>query len=90
MNNLILYINYSREIYCVTEWLENALAKKIRKGLRPEIGVLANCSTMKKIVSMAAKMARENGETVTVSERKEAALQHAEAVLEGAQYRAKE
>ncbi|MFK2116773.1 hypothetical protein ACIXKW_05140 [Bacteroides fragilis] len=53
---LIIYIRNSRDIYALTEWLRNALLKKVNRGLTPSVEYLANCSTMKKIVRMAAKM----------------------------------
>lgn len=53
---LIIYIRNSRDIYALTEWLQNALLKKVNRGLTPSVEYLANCSTMKKIVRMAAKM----------------------------------
>lgn len=65
---LSLYIDNSREIYSITESLSNSLA---------------NCSTMKRIVSMAAKMVKEyDGATVSSQERKEAAVNHAEYIIE--------
>ena len=53
---LIIYIRNSRDIYALTEWLQNTLLKKVNRGLTPSVEYLANCSTMKKIVRMAAKM----------------------------------
>lgn len=83
---LNLYINNSREIYLVTESLFNSLAKKIKKGLTLNVETLANCSAMKRIVSMAAKMVKEyDGVTVSSQERKEAALNHAEYIIECAE-----
>ncbi|UBU95440.1 MAG: hypothetical protein [Bacteroides phage LoVEphage] len=55
-NLLIIYNRNSRDIYALTEWLQNALLKKVNRGLTPSVEYLANCSTMKKIVRMAAKM----------------------------------
>lgn len=52
---LIIYIRNSRDIYALTEWLQNTLLKKVNRGLTPSVEYLANCSTMKKIVRMAAK-----------------------------------
>lgn len=80
---LNLYINNSREIYLVTESLFNSLAKKIKKGVTLNVETLANCSTMKRIVLMAAKMVKEyDGATVSSQERKEAAVNHAEYIIE--------
>lgn len=47
-NLLIIYIRNSRDIYALTEWLQNALLKKVNRGLTPSVEYLANCSTMKK------------------------------------------
>lgn len=82
---LNLYIDNSREIYAVTEWLQNALAKKIKRGLKPDLLYLANCSTTKKVLSMAAKMVRDfDGIKVTTAERMEAANRYAEIVTDNA------
>lgn len=84
---LSLYIDNSREIYSITESLSNSLAKKIKKGVELSVETLANCSMMKRIVSMAAKMVKEyDGVTVSTKERKEAALNHAEYIMECADY----
>lgn len=73
---LSLYIDNSREIYSITESLSNSLA---------------NSSTMKRIISMAAKMVKEyDGVTVSTKERKEAALKHAEYIIDCAEYKANE
>lgn len=88
---LSLYIDNSREIYSITDSLFNSLAKKIKKGVRLNAETLANCGTMKRIVSMAAKMVKEcDGVTVSTKERKEAALKHAGYIIECAEYKANE
>lgn len=80
---LSLYFDNSREIYSITESLSNSLAKKIKKGVKLSAETLANSSTMKRIVSMAAKMVKEyDGATVSSQERKEAAVNHAEYIIE--------
>ena len=43
-NLLIIYIRNSRDIYALTEWLQNALLKKVNRGLTPSVEYLANCS----------------------------------------------
>ena len=73
-NLLIIYIRNSRDIYALTEWLQNALLKKVNRGLTPSVEYLANCSTMKKIVRMAAKMLSDQD---TKQEKKQAAKEHA-------------
>lgn len=88
---LSLYIDNSREIYSITESLSNSLAKKIKKGVKLSAETLAKCNTMKRIVSMAAKMVKEyDGATVSTKERKEAALKHAEYIIDFAEYKANE
>lgn len=83
---LNLYINNSREIYLITESLFNSLAKKIKKGVTLNVETLANCSTMKRIASMSAKIVKEyDGVTVSSQERKEAAVNHAEYIIECAE-----
>lgn len=84
---MVIYINNTYDIYRVTEWLVNCLVKKMQKGLVPDVNHLANCSTMKKILGMAAKLVRENdGARVTAQERKEVALAHAASIIESAEY----
>lgn len=86
-NRMVLYIENTYDIYRLTEWLYTSLAKKVRKGLKPDVNHLANCSTMKTILSMAAKLVLVNdGEKVTTQERKEVALAHAASVIERAEY----
>lgn len=88
---LSLYIDNSRDIYLVTESLFNSLAKKIKKGVALNVETLAKCSTMKRIISMAAKMVKEyDGVTVSTKERKEVALKHSEYIIECAEYIANE
>ena len=41
-NLLIIYIRNSRDIYALTEWLQNALLKKVNRGLTPSVEYLAN------------------------------------------------
>lgn len=77
-NLLIIYIRNSRDIYALTEWLQNALLKKVNRGLTPSVEYLANCSTMKKIVRMAAKMLScQDHKTATKQEKEQAAKEHA-------------
>ena len=72
---LIIYIRNSRDIYALTEWLQNTLLKKVNRGLTPSVEYLANCSTMKKIVRMAAKMlSDQDHKTATKQEKAQAAL----------------
>lgn len=84
---LIVYIDNSRDIYAFTEYLQNNLAKKIRKGLAVSEEYLAQCSTMKRIIRMAVKMVRENeGFHPTKKECRQAAKSHAAYIMECAEY----
>lgn len=75
---LIIYICNSRDIYALTEWLQNTLLKKVNRGLTPSVEYLANCSTMKEIVRMAAKMLSDlDHKTATKQEKEQAAREHA-------------
>ena len=90
-DRLAIYVDNSSDIYLITESLFNSLAKKIRKGLVPSVEHLANCSSMRKIIGMAAKMvAKYDGGKVTTEERKEAAKVHAQYIIECAEYIAKD
>lgn len=75
---LIIYIRNSRDIYALTEWLQNTLE------------YLANCSTMKKIVRMAAKMlSDQDHKTATKQEKEQAAREHAAYIIECVEYLSK-
>ena len=88
---LAIYVDNSREIYLITESLENTLAKKIRKGAKVSVEKLANCSSMKRIISMAANLVKKyDGNTVTAEDRKEVALSHAQYIIECAEFIASE
>ena len=76
---LIIYIRNSRDIYALTEWLQNTLLKKVNRGLTPSVEYLANCSTMKKIVRMAA----------TKQEKEQAAREHAAYIIGCVEYLSK-
>jgi hypothetical protein len=90
MNNITIYIDNSREIYALTEWLEKCVAKRMAKGQAVTVDHLVNCSTMRKIVGMAAKMNRENDSYICSKEEKqEAAKAHAQYIIECAEYLAK-
>lgn len=86
-NLLIIYIRNSRDIYALTEWLQNALLKKVNRGLTPSVEYLANCSTMKRIVRMAAKMlSDQDHKTATKQEKEQAAKEHAAYIIECVEY----
>ena len=80
---LIIYIRNSRDIYALTEWLQNALLKKVNRGLTPSVEYLANCSTMKKIVRMAAKMLSDQ-EHKTVTKKKNKRQENTRPILSDA------
>lgn len=87
---LIIYIRNSRDIYALTEWLQNALLKKVNRGLTPSVEYLANCSTMKKIVRMAAKMLfDQDHKTATKQEKEQAAREHAAYIIGYVEYLSK-
>lgn len=89
-NLLIIYIRNSRDIYALTEWLQNALLKKVNRGLTPSVEYLANCSTMKKIVRMAAKMlSDQDHKTATKQEKEQAAREHAAYIIGCVEYLSK-
>lgn len=84
---LIIYIRNSRDIYALTEWLQNALLKKVNRGLTPSVEYLANCSTMKKIVRMAAQMLSDlDHKTATKQEKEQAARVHAADIIGCVEY----
>lgn len=87
---LLIYIRNSRDIYALTEWLQNTLLKKVNRGLTPSVEYLANCSTMKKIVRMAAKMlSDQDHKTATKQEKEQAAREHAAYIIGCVEYLSK-
>ena len=81
------YVNYNYECYRYAEWLENCIAKKIRKGQPVTVEHLANCSTMKTIIREGVKMCRKYGEpTADKEERAAVARMQAENIIENARY----
>lgn len=58
-NTLIIYALNTREIYCIYEWLENCVCKRLKKSQPVTVEHLAECATMKKIVREAAKRFKE-------------------------------
>lgn len=74
----------------LTEWLQNTLLKKVNRGLTPSVEYLANCSTMKKIVRMAAKMlSDQDHKTATKQEKEQAAREHAAYIIGCVEYLSK-
>ena len=43
---LIIYIRNSRDIYALTEWLQNTLLKKVNRGLTPSVEYSVNRSLL--------------------------------------------
>ena len=86
-DRLAIYVDNSSDIYLITESLFKSLAKKIRNGVVPSVEYLANCSSMKKIIGMAAKLVFEHDHAkVTPQERKEVAIKHAQYIIECAEF----
>ena len=54
--NLMIYVQNDRDVYTLIEWLQNTLAKKIRKGITPDTEFLKNSSTVKKIICMSKNL----------------------------------
>lgn len=81
---LIIYIRNSRDIYALTEWLQNTLLKKVNRGLTPSVEYLANCSTMKKIVRMAAKMLSDQDHKTATSKKKNKQQENTRPILSDA------
>jgi hypothetical protein len=81
---LIIYIRNSRDIYALTEWLQNTLLKKVNRGLTPSVEYLANCSTMKKIVRMAAKMLSDQDHKTATKQEKNKQQENMRPILSNA------
>lgn len=72
------------DIYRLLEWLEGAMAKKIRRGQVMDVHHLAGCSTMRRLVRLAIKLGEIEG--VTSADRREASIQLAQSCIEDAEY----
>lgn len=81
--NLKIYIDNIRECYLLTKCLANCVAKKIKQDKEVSIEYLANCATMKKIISIAKKHIEIFGEQMpTKEEIKEISYDHAKYIIE--------
>lgn len=82
-----IYVDNSRDIYSITEALQNSLAKKIRKGKAVSVERLARCASMQRIIRMAAKMVQEYDNNIpTADDRRAVAKEHAAYIIECAEY----
>ena len=86
-DSLIIHIRDSRDIHALAEWPQNALLKKANRGPTPSAGYPADCSTMKKIVRMAAKtLSEQDHKTATGQEKEQAAREHAACIVGCVEY----
>lgn len=84
---LKIYVDNSRDIYSITESLQNSLAKKIRKGAAVSVERLASCASMRRIICIAAKMVQEyDHNRPTAADRRAVAKEHAVYIIECAKY----
>lgn len=86
MNRILLYARNESDIYNLQQWLADCVANRIKSGKEVSVEHLANCSTMKDIICMAAKICKRYGEPFTIQDRKEAAVSIAESVIEDAKF----
>lgn len=87
---LIIYIRNYRDIYTLTELLQNALLKKVKRGLTPSAEYLAKCTTMKKIIRVASNLMYEaEHKILTKQEKDQAAREHAAYIIECVEYLSK-
>ena len=86
MNRILLYAQNERDIYNLQQWLAECVAKRIKSGKDVSVEHLANCSTMKDIIGMAAKICKKYGESFTMQDRKEASVNIAESIIEDAKF----
>ena len=86
MNRILLYAQNERDIYNLQQWLAECVAKRIKSGKEVSVEHLANCSVMKDIIGMAAKICKKYGEPFTMQDRKDAAVKIAESIIEDAEF----
>lgn len=68
VNDMYLLANNVYNFYKVIEWLENALTKKVKRGLFPEVEYLTQCSTLKQLTGQIYK---ECGFYLSANEKKD-------------------
>ena len=86
MNRILLYAQNDRDVYKLQQWLANCVAKRIKSGKEVSVDHLATCSAMKDIIGMSAKICKKYGEPFTMQDRKEAAVNIAESIIEDAKF----
>lgn len=81
--NIVLYVDNYRELCDMRDWLKNCLRKKVSRGnFEPIPYVLAESSTMKKIVREAHKILKQcDGTTATKDNLREARMYLAESFI---------
>lgn len=81
--NLDLYVNNTRDIYAITERLAANVAKRMKRGEPVTVEYLAECATMKRIISYGATLCAKYGEQVPDrQEKKFFASVHARYIIE--------
>ena len=55
LDDLILYAENNSDIYNTLYWVEQALLKKVKRGIVPDREHLIDCSTLRKIQQYAVK-----------------------------------
>ena len=73
--DLFCWFENTESIWKRGEWCANALAKKIRRGLVPDINYLASCSTVKTIARETIREYRKHINAVKPDKENRAALE---------------
>jgi len=86
-NLLSIYVANSHEVYLLIEGLQNQVTKRVKKGLPVEASHLAGCSSMRKIMTCAARVQCDSeGFKPSTQERKECAARLAVEIIDAAKY----
>lgn len=85
--NIIIISDNVRDIYIKKEWLQNALVKKMKKGVEPNSMILMESSSLKTITRMARKKHLEfGGCKCSMADDREARRRMANSLIEYSRY----
>ena len=73
VSHMLLYVRNIEQFCNTMHWLADCIVKKQARGQECNVYHLANCSTMKKLISGANKYCKADGVYVTTDEKKHVA-----------------
>lgn len=73
VSHMLLYVRNIEQLCDTMHWLADCIIKKQSRGKECNVDHLANCSTMKKLISGATKCCKADGVNITTAEKKHVA-----------------